>query len=264
MGTVLCEELRKHSDCVLAGGVVERADDCCHHTSAASCSCAGTFGGQDSHEPVLSNNINDIAAKSDVIVDFSTKTSTPNVISTAEALEKPLVCGVTGLTLETHELMRNAAKNIPIFYSENFSVGISAVGEILERLAVALRDFDVEISEMHHSKKKDAPSGTALKFGRIIASAREQPESVFCLARSGDIGERPAEQIGFSVVRGGGVYGTHTIHFLGKDETVSITHQGMSRSVFAEGAIRAARVLIGAQPGLYKNIRELSHKKFVG
>jgi 4-hydroxy-tetrahydrodipicolinate reductase len=239
-GAVDVEELRE--DCAMAGAVDKEAE--APRARATTCP--------------LSYNLQEAAKKSDVIIDFSTKTSTPNVIAIAKRIGKPVVCGVTGLPPETHALIKNAANTIPIFYSENFSIGIAAICEAAKQLAQALQNFDVEIVEMHHAKKKDAPSGTALKLGRVVAAARQQTEDAFCFERYGDIGERKAGQIGFAVVRGGSETGTHTIHFLGEDETISITHHGASKSIFAKGAIAAAKLLRKAPPRLYTKFSDIA------
>jgi len=134
------------------------------------------------------------------------------------------------------------------------SVGINLLLSLVERLAATLdpATFDIEIVEMHHRHKIDAPSGTALALGRAAAAGRQaNPEQVWKLSREGVTGERPAGQIGFATLRGGDVVGDHTVIFAAEGERIEITHRASSRQIFARGAVRAARWAAGAPPGLY-------------
>ncbi|MDR3285264.1 MAG: 4-hydroxy-tetrahydrodipicolinate reductase [Holosporales bacterium] len=239
MGTALRTEIQASDKFVLLGAFVRKNSQ---------------FIGKlaDNSGVLFSSDLEKECEKCDVIIDFSEALSTPNVIKIAQKFEKPLVCGVTGLAKETHELFQIAEKKIPIFYAENMSFGIAAVTKAVEFFAKALDDMDIEITETHHAQKKDAPSGTALQLGKKIAKAKEwNPDEVFCLERNGAIGSRPEKQIGFSVIRGGSVTGSHTVHFLGEKEIISVTHQVISRSLFASGALKAASWLYEQKPGLY-------------
>jgi 4-hydroxy-tetrahydrodipicolinate reductase len=180
----------------------------------------------------------------DVVIDFSSESGVIESIKFASKSKKAFVSGVTGLGREAIQKMHDAANTIPVFHSANMSVGIAVVSKAVDLAARILSDFDIEIFDIHHRKKKDAPSGTALMLGEVAAKARGlTPFENFCFARYGNIGERQSGQIGFSVARGGSCAGEHSVYFLGDDEFVEITHRSSSRKIFAAGAIAAARWL---------------------
>lgn len=201
----------------------------------------------------VTGDLEKAAQHADVIVDFSSPTHVPHVLSTASLLRKAVVCGVTGLEAKTKEEMAETARLIPLFYSANMSLGIAVLRQAVTRVARSLgEDYDVEIQEIHHRNKKDAPSGTALMLGEAVAEAKGwSSDKTFCLNRAGISEPRPCQQIGFSALRGGGVSGFHQVFFLGDQETVTLSHESFSRKVFAEGALKAARWLVGQPAGLY-------------
>ena len=190
-----------------------------------------------------------------VVIDF-----TAPAVSLADArlaAEKgtPLVIGTTGFSPEQLQELGELAKRTPIFWSSNMSVGVNVLMKILPELTKALGDkYDIEMVELHHNRKKDSPSGTALMLGECLAEARDwKLDDVRCSARDGIIGERPKAQIGIQAIRGGDVVGVHTIYFLGPGERIEVTHQAHSRETFAQGALRAAAWLAGREPGrLYR------------
>jgi len=186
-----------------------------------------------------------------VVVDFSHPEVTLKTVQAASSSGNPVVIGTTGFSHEQQEALQEAAQRTPIFWAPNMSVGINVLLELLPKLAEFLgQDYNVEISEIHHKHKKDAPSGTAVKLGQVLAQAKGLPEREALRAcREGMIGERPQEEIGVQTLRGGDVVGEHTVYFLGPGERIDVTHRAYSRETFAQGALRAAKWLSQRQPG---------------
>ncbi len=189
----------------------------------------------------------------DVVIDFTTPEATMDHVAFCETAGKALVIGTTGLE-ETHrERIAAAARYIPIVQAPNMSVGVNLCFGLLEMAARVLgRDADIEIIEAHHRHKVDAPSGTALRMGEIVAGAlgRDLQECAV-YGRHGVTGPRDRETIGFETIRAGDIVGEHTVMFAADGERVEITHKASSRQTFARGAVRAALWLMGAEPGLY-------------
>ena len=163
----------------------------------------------------------------------------------------PLVIGTTGLSAGQKEDLGRLAERTPLFWAPNMSIGVTVLARLLPQLTKALgEDYDADIVEIHHCRKKDAPSGTALRLGEAVAQARDwELEDVRCSARDGIIGPRPKRQIGIQAVRGGDVVGVHTVYFMGPGECIEVTHRAESRENFAGGALRAARWLVQQKPG---------------
>jgi 4-hydroxy-tetrahydrodipicolinate reductase len=187
--------------------------------------------------------------EADVLIDFTRPEGTLEHLGRARAA----VVGTTGFAPSQVEAIRARAKEIPIVFSPNFAVGVNVVFRLAEMAARALGDdYDVEIVEAHHRHKVDAPSGTALRIGEIVAKAlgRKTPE-VFAHGRQGDTGERPVKQIGFHAIRGGDIVGEHTVIFAGTGERVEVTVRSQSRATYALGAVRAAKWVAGKPAGLY-------------
>lgn len=194
-----------------------------------------------------------------VIIDFTAPEVALNTARLAARLGNPLVIGVTGFTAEhKHELEQLALKT-PLFWSPNMSVGVNVLLDVLPRLARLLGPgYDLEMVEIHHNKKKDAPSGTALRLAESMAEGRDWKLSdVACCAREGQTGERPAAQIGIQTVRGGDVAGVHTAYFIGQGERIEITHHAHSRENFARGALRAAAWMYDKKPGKLYSIQDV-------
>jgi 4-hydroxy-tetrahydrodipicolinate reductase len=162
------------------------------------------------------------------------------------------------LTDEELAAVDAAAKEIPICFAPNFSLGVNLLLELVRRAASVLDEsYDAEIVEMHHRHKKDAPSGTALGLAQALAQGRGvKLDDVACYGRHGIVGERPAGEIGVHAVRGGSVVGDHTVMFAADEERVEITHKAASRAAFAKGALKASKWLEGRAPGLY-NMRHV-------
>ena len=185
-------------------------------------------------------------AQADVLIDFTRPEGTLAHLKHAKAM----VIGTTGFTAEDKERIAEAGKRIPIVMAANFAIGVNATYKLAEMAARILgEDYDVEIVEAHHRHKVDAPSGTALQLGEIVAAALKTKDFVF--GRKGVIGERKPKQIGFHAIRGGDIVGEHTVIFAGTGERVEVTVRSQSRTTYAQGALRAAKFLQGKAPGLY-------------
>ena len=161
--------------------------------------------------------------------------------------------GTTGFTAEQDADFARVAQGIPVVKATNFSVGIAVLLGLVEQASRMLGEsFDCEIVESHHTKKKDAPSGTAKSLGEAAAAGRGwNLADVACYGRNGIVGERPAKEIGVHAVRAGDIVGHHTVLFGGSGETLELTHRAQSRDNFASGALRAAHWVVGKKPGLY-------------
>lgn len=194
----------------------------------------------------------DDAAGGDVIIDFSHPDLCMQSLDFAVEHGIPMVIGTTGLDAAQHERIEKAAKTIAICQAANFSLGVNLLIELARCAAEALgEDFDIEILEIHHRRKIDAPSGTALTLGRELASARgRDPDQSAVFDRSGTREPRRPGQIGYQALRGGEVPGEHTVHFLGDGERLELTHRSSDRSIFARGALLAARRLVDHEPGM--------------
>jgi 4-hydroxy-tetrahydrodipicolinate reductase len=194
-----------------------------------------------------------LAAAADVWIDFTFHAAAPGQAARAAELGKAVVVGTTGLTEAEVGEVRASAQRVPIVCSPNMSLGVNLLFALVENAARALgHDYDIEVLEMHHRHKKDAPSGTALALAERAAAGRSLALSaVACHGRSGITGERPPDQIGIHAVRGGDVVGDHTVMFAADGERVELTHRASSRDTFARGALRAAVWVHGRQPGFY-------------
>lgn len=189
-------------------------------------------------------------AAGDVYIDFTTPDATRSAAHAARELRRPAVVGTTG-ALDQGALDALAAV-APIVVAANFSLGVNLVLGLVEQAARILADWDAEVVETHHKLKRDAPSGTALMIARAMAAGRGVDyDTVKRHTRDGDIGPRPAGEIGVSTVRGGDVVGEHTAYLFGPAERVEIGHRASSRSIFAAGALRAAQWVVGKPPGRY-------------
>ena len=188
----------------------------------------------------------------DVLIDFSSPDGLRSSLDQAMSAAIPILVGTTGLTDGHHELIAEAAAVVPVLVAPNTSIGVAVLADLVERAARVLGpdDWDVEIVEIHHNKKKDAPSGTALHLGKAVEEGRgfNAEEEI---GRCGTGPERESGSIGYAAVRGGTVAGDHDVLFLGRDERIILSHRAENRAIFARGAITAARFLIGKPPGLY-------------
>lgn len=192
------------------------------------------------------------ASKCDVAIDFTFHAAVPGNLAIAlRNGAKGYVLGTTGLTDEEKAAVTEAAKRIPIVWAPNFSLGVNLLLAMAEKAASLLDDsYDVEIVEMHHRHKKDAPSGTAIGLAEAVAKGRGIALDAIH-GRSGLIGERPQGEIAIHALRGGDVVGDHTVVFAADGERVELVHKASSRSAFANGAMKAALWLHGREPGIY-------------
>jgi len=192
-------------------------------------------------------------AGAEVLVDFTRPEGTLAHLEACLQHGKPMVIGTTGFSDVQKARIAEGARRLPIVFSPNFAIGVNVVFRLAQTAAAALGDaYDVEIVEAHHRHKVDAPSGTALKLGELVAGALGRDlGKVATHGRSGDTGERPAHAIGFHAIRGGDIVGEHTVIFAGAGERVEIAVRSYSRMTYAAGALRAAKWLRGRAPGLY-------------
>lgn len=192
-------------------------------------------------------------AGADVLIDFTRPEGTLAHVAACRAAKRAIVIGTTGFQPAQVEAIRAAAREIPVVMAPNMSIGVNVALRLVELAARALGpEYDIDVFEMHHKLKVDAPSGTALKLGEVAAAARGTTlakDAVF--TRHGVTGERKPGAIGFSVARGGDVVGDHTVFFAGPGERIEITHRSSSRATYAQGAIAAARFAVARGPGLY-------------
>lgn len=188
-----------------------------------------------------------------ILVEFSVPEATLDHLRRVAEVGGRAVAGTTGFTPTQREEIARLARQVPILVSPNMSVGVTLAFRVLAQMARALGDdYDVEITEVHHRFKKDAPSGTALRMAEVIAAALGRDlRQVAVHGRSGAPGERPRKEIGILALRSGDVVGEHTVSFGTLGERLELTHRAHSRDTFARGALRAARFIAGASPGLY-------------
>ena len=192
-------------------------------------------------------------ARADVLIDFTWPEVTIVNAEVCARLGKAMVVGTTGLNPEQREVISRVAESSPVVFAPNMSVGVNVCFKLLKDMAKTLGEgFDVEIVELHHNKKKDSPSGTAVRMGEIVADALDRNyNEVANYHREGMCGERSQEEIGMQTVRGGDIVGEHTVYFIGMGERIELTHRAMSRDMFARGAVRAAGWLAEKPVGLY-------------
>ncbi len=211
----------------------------------AGCSLAGGIG--------RGGDVAELAAASQVLIDFSSPEAAQANLAAARAAAIPILIGTTGLSAQIHSAIEQAAADIAVLQTGNTSLGVTMLAFLVREAAQRLgAEWDIEISETHHRHKLDAPSGTALLLGEAAATGRgidlaDNSER----GRDGQCGPRREGAIGFASLRGGSVAGDHTVHFLGTSERVALSHMAEDRSIFANGAVRAARWLIGKPAGRY-------------
>ncbi|MDP1741222.1 MAG: 4-hydroxy-tetrahydrodipicolinate reductase [Polaromonas sp.] len=245
MGHMLIEAIRLSPDCVLTGALDVAA-------SPAIGEDATAFLGQKSGVLIQS----DIASglkDAQLLIDFTRPEGTMAHLAACRAMGVKLVTGTTGFSDAQKAGIAAAAKDIAIMMAPNMSVGVNVTLKLLEMAAKALSTgYDIEIIEAHHRHKVDAPSGTALKMGEVIAGALGRDlKDCAVYAREGVTGERDPSSIGFATVRGGDVVGDHSVLFLGTGERIEITHKSSSRVTYAQGSLRAARFLAARSSGLF-------------
>ena len=188
----------------------------------------------------------------DVVIDFSFHEVTLNAAALCAEHKKALVIGTTGHTDEEKDVVLKHKETIPIVWASNYSTGVNTLFWLTRKAAKILgSDFDLEVVEMHHRHKVDAPSGTAATLGEILLEIRNQQKDALRHGREGIVGARTDEEIGMHSLRGGDVVGDHTVIYAGAGERLELTHKAASRDTFANGALRAAQWAIAKDPGLY-------------
>jgi 4-hydroxy-tetrahydrodipicolinate reductase len=194
-----------------------------------------------------------LARASDVIVDFSSPAALGEHLAAAHATGTPIVIGTTGLGPDHHAAIDAAARAIPVLQAANTSLGVNLLAHLVRETASRLgAGWDIEIVEMHHRHKVDAPSGTGLLLGQAAAAGRGVELSEAAVrSRDGITGERPEGAIGFAVLRGGSIAGDHQVIFAGEGERIELGHRAESRAIFAQGAVKAALWLAGKPAGRY-------------
>ena len=192
-------------------------------------------------------------AAADAVIDFTVPVATVAHATIAAARGVSMVIGTTGLDPAQAAAIHEAAKKVPVVWAANMALGVNILLALIEKTASMLDpSYDIEVLEMHHRHKIDAPSGTALALGRAAAAGRKvQLEEVWRKSRDGHTGARPAGEIGFATLRGGEEVGVHTVMFAAAGERLELSHRSFSRETYAAGAVRAAQWLAGRKPGLY-------------
>ena len=201
----------------------------------------------------IRDDLRNVLPEVDVVIDFTTVGSTLSNLAAVAEGKKAVVIGTTGFSPAETECLREKLHGLRCVVSPNMSIGVNLLFNIVGRVARMVKeDFDVEITEMHHRMKKDAPSGTALRLAEIVAESIEKNlNEVGVYGRKGVVGERKPQEIGIHAIRAGDIVGEHTVLFAGKGERIEITHRAHSRDTFASGAIKAALWVVDQAPGIY-------------
>ncbi len=209
------------------------------------------FKGIDNEYPVY-DSINEVAEEFDAIIDFSNVAAIDGLLDYCEANNKPVILCTTGLTEEMLNHVDTASKKVAVLRSANMSLGVNTLFDLCKKATQVFADagFDIEIVEKHHDQKLDAPSGTALALADACNEALDEKYD-YCYGRADRREKRPKNEIGISAVRGGNIVGEHEVIFAGLDEVITIKHTAYSKSVFAKGAVEAAKFLAGKPAGLY-------------
>ena len=245
MGQMLIEAVNASSDCLLTGAL-----DVASSPAVGLDACA--FSGRSSGI-AIDSDLREGLKNSRVLIDFTRPEGTLAHLAVCRELGIKLVIGTTGFSDAQKAQIADAARDIAIVMAPNMSVGVNVTLKLLEMAARALSTgYDIEIIEAHHRHKVDAPSGTALKMGEVIAGALGRDlKDCAVYAREGVTGERDPSSIGFATIRGGDIVGDHTVLFAGIGERIEISHKSSSRATYAQGSLRAARFLDGQESGLF-------------
>jgi len=238
MGQMLIREIARTEGCSLAAALEHAGSN--------------ALGSETGGVKIVSDPAQAIGA-ADVIIDFTVPAATVTHAQVCAAKGVSMVIGTTGLDPEQSKAIHEAARKVPILWAANMSLGVNILLALVEKTASMLDPaYDIEVLEMHHRHKIDAPSGTALALGKAAAAGRQvKLEDVWRKSRDGHTGARPAGEIGFATLRGGEEVGVHTVMFAASGERLELSHRSFSRETYASGAVRAALWLGGKKPGLY-------------
>ena len=246
MGRALIQAIDSSQELTLGAGFENAA-------STALGQDAGALAGVGACGVIISDEPEAEIENFDVIIDFTTPNATLALAGFCADAKKAMVIGTTGFTDEQQSELNSCSEKTAVFMSPNMSVGVNLMLQLVARAARALaNDVDVEVIEAHHKDKVDAPSGTAVRIGEVLAEALQRDlakDAVY--GRQGITGARERNTIGFSTIRGGDIVGEHTVLFAGEGERLEITHRAQSRSNFAQGALRAVSFIQDKPPGLY-------------
>ena len=214
---------------------------------------AGQLAGGEKNGVIIGEGIESVIERGDVIIDFTFHEATMEFARVAAAHGKAMVIGTTGLSAENLAELRELAQKFPCVQAPNMSVCVNVLFKLVKKTAAILGDdYDIEIIEAHHNKKKDAPSGTALKLAEMAAEGvNRNLDDVVVLERSGIIGERKPQEIGIQTIRAADIVGEHTVLFAGPGERIELVHRAHSRDHFARGATAAAAWIVGKECGVY-------------
>lgn len=246
MGRSIASLVIQDSVAELVAGLVRKGGDNEGHD-------LGELLGFDKNGILATSNLDEFIRVCDAVIDFSSPALSLEIAAKCADYGKVMVCGTTGLSEEGKKDLAALGQKTVIIWSSNMSLGVNLLMNLAEKCAQVLHDdFDVEIVEMHHNQKVDAPSGTALSLGAAVAHGRNVAlKDAAVMARVGKDAKRKKGEIGFATLRGGDVIGDHTIVFAGNGERVEIAHKASNRDIFAKGAIRAAIWGSAKQPGFY-------------
>lgn len=213
----------------------------------------GVLTGRSPSGVCITSDVEEFLSNVEVVIDFSIASATSKLLPLCAGQRIPMVIGTTGLDAATRAGLERAAERVPIVFAPNYSQGVNALYFLAARATELLGPtFDAEIIEIHHRHKVDAPSGTAVRLGEVVAEAKRlDPERAVSHGRSGQVGARPLEEIGVMALRGGDVVGEHTVYLVGEGERIELTHRATDRSIFARGAVRAAHWVVDRPAGLY-------------
>ena len=245
MGKMLIEAVLNSPDAQLVGALE-------HDSCPLIGEDVGAFLGKKTGVAITAD-ITKALSDAEFLIDFTRPEGTMAHLAVAQKTGSKMIIGTTGLSPEQIDGLKKASANLAIVFAPNMSVGVNATFKLLEIAAKMLNEgYDIEIIEAHHRHKVDAPSGTALRMGEVIADALgEKLDDVAVYAREGHTGERKAGSIGFATIRGGDIVGDHTVLFAGEGERIEISHKSSSRQSYAQGSLRAARYLQNQSSGLH-------------
>ncbi len=245
MGKIFVDLVQADPQCSLVGLLEHK--DFAHLSSNAPCP--------------ISTDVDALLAQNPTaaVIDFTTPEATMELCKAAAKYGNTVVIGTTGLSEEEKNTLQELAKQTRLFWAPNMSIGVNVLLKVLPQLVQMLgEDYDMEMVELHHNRKKDSPSGTALKLAECLAEARQWAlNDVACYHREGIIGERPKKELGVQTIRGGDVVGVHTMYFMGPGERIEVTHHAHSRETFAQGAVRAAKWLQSQQAGKLYTMQDI-------